>query len=93
MFNCGEGTQRLANEHKNKLARLDHIFMTRSSWESTGGLLEVCLQIKDSVSPNVTLHGPDGLVRHFFPYYRSHDEHDVTSGRHFSCNETLCYSE
>eukprot|EP00064_Thunnus_orientalis_P018975 superscaffoldBa00004558_g19084 len=38
LFNCGEGTQRLMQEHKLKAARLDNIFLTRLSWENVGGL-------------------------------------------------------
>lgn len=63
LFNCGEGTQRLAHEHKTKLARLEHIFITRTSWERTGGLPGLSLTLQDTGVPNLTLHGPDGLVR------------------------------
>lgn len=62
MFNCGEGTQRLAHEHKTKLARLEHIFITRTNWERIGGLPGLCLTVQDSGVPNLTLHGPPGLV-------------------------------
>ncbi|KAG4074978.1 hypothetical protein HA402_014557 [Bradysia odoriphaga] len=61
LFNCGEGTQRLAHEHKTKLSRLEHIFMTRSNWERTGGLPGLSLTLQDTGVPNLTLHGPDGL--------------------------------
>lgn len=62
LFNCGEGTQRLAHEHKTKLARLEHIFMTRNVWERTGGVPGLCLTIQDTGVPNLSLHGPPGLV-------------------------------
>ncbi|KAJ6648448.1 Ribonuclease Z, mitochondrial [Pseudolycoriella hygida] len=61
LFNCGEGTQRLSHEHKTKLARLEHIFMTRTTWDRTGGLPGLALTLQDNGVPSVTLHGPDGL--------------------------------
>lgn len=38
MFNCPEGTQRLAVEDKIRLSKLDNIFFTRMEWECTGGM-------------------------------------------------------
>lgn len=61
LFNCGEGTQRLAHEHKTKLARLEHIFMTRTSWQRIGGLPGLSLTVQDSGVPKLALHGPPGL--------------------------------
>lgn len=61
MFNCGEGTQRLAHEHKTKLARLEHIFLTRTSWSQVGGLPGLTLTVQDSGVPHLSLHGPPGL--------------------------------
>ncbi|XP_058824529.1 ribonuclease Z, mitochondrial [Topomyia yanbarensis] len=61
LFNCGEGTQRLAYEHKTKLSCLENIFITRTSWERIGGLPGICLTMQDVGVPNVTLHGPPGL--------------------------------
>lgn len=65
LFNCGEGTQRLAHEHRTKLARLEHIFMTRTSWSTIGGLPGLCLTVQDSGVPELTLHGPPGLDEMF----------------------------
>lgn len=62
LFNCGEGTQRLANEHKTKIARLEHIFMTQTKWEHIGGLPGLSLTVQDAGVPELTLHGPPGLV-------------------------------
>ncbi|XP_075230593.1 ribonuclease Z [Lycorma delicatula] len=62
MFNCGEGTQRLAHEHKMKLAKLEHIFVTYGSWENIGGLPGVSLTIQDVGVPEITIHGPEGIV-------------------------------
>lgn len=62
MFNCGEGTQRLAHEHKAKLAKLEHVFITQASWKNMGGLPGTALTIQDVGVPEITLHGPTGLV-------------------------------
>ncbi|CAH0751050.1 unnamed protein product, partial [Diatraea saccharalis] len=61
LFNCGEGTQRLAHEHKVKLSRLDHIFITSKTWKNIGGLPGLSLTLQDVGVPNITLHGPEGL--------------------------------
>ncbi|XP_065203622.1 ribonuclease Z, mitochondrial [Planococcus citri] len=61
MFNCGEGTQRLAHEHKIKIARLEHIFITNPSWENIGGLPGLALTVQEVGVPDLTLHGPAGL--------------------------------
>uniref|UniRef100_A0A336M4K8 Zinc phosphodiesterase ELAC protein 2 n=2 Tax=Culicoides sonorensis TaxID=179676 RepID=A0A336M4K8_CULSO len=65
LFNCGEGTQRLAHEHRTKLARLEHIFMTQTSWSTIGGLPGLCLTVQDAGVPELTLHGPPGLDEMF----------------------------
>ncbi|XP_017785544.1 PREDICTED: ribonuclease Z, mitochondrial isoform X2 [Nicrophorus vespilloides] len=61
LFNCGEGTQRLAHEHKMKLAKLEHIFVTQATWKNMGGLPGTALTIQDVGVPKITLHGPKGL--------------------------------
>ncbi|KAJ8965129.1 hypothetical protein NQ314_004354 [Rhamnusium bicolor] len=61
LFNCGEGTQRLAHEHKMKLAKLEHIFITQPVWKNIGGLPGTALTIQDVGVPEITLHGPPGL--------------------------------
>ncbi|XP_044272419.1 ribonuclease Z, mitochondrial isoform X2 [Tribolium madens] len=65
LFNCGEGTQRLAHEHKMKLAKLEHIFITRPTWTNIGGLPGAALTIQDVGVPEITLHGPQGLEEIF----------------------------
>ncbi|XP_050298698.1 ribonuclease Z, mitochondrial isoform X2 [Anthonomus grandis grandis] len=69
LFNCGEGTQRLAHEHKTKLAKLEHIFITHPSWKNIGGLPGTALTIQDVGVPEITLHGPEGL-NEIFPATR-----------------------
>ncbi|XP_051573039.1 zinc phosphodiesterase ELAC protein 2-like [Myxocyprinus asiaticus] len=61
LFNCGEGTQRLMQEHKLKIARLDNIFLTRMSWETVGGLSGMILTLKDTGVPQCVLSGPPQL--------------------------------
>ncbi|GFQ89701.1 zinc phosphodiesterase ELAC protein 2 [Trichonephila clavata] len=61
LFNCGEGTQRLAQEHKMKLSKLDDIFITHNSWENLGGLLGLSLTIQDMGVPEINLHGPPDI--------------------------------
>ncbi|KAG8225915.1 hypothetical protein J437_LFUL005951, partial [Ladona fulva] len=62
LFNCGEGTQRLAHEHKMKLSKLEHIFITYPCWENIGGLPGVALTIQDVGVPEITIHGPKGTA-------------------------------
>ncbi|XP_035252851.1 zinc phosphodiesterase ELAC protein 2 [Anguilla anguilla] len=63
LFNCGEGTQRLMQEHKVKAARLDNIFLTRMSWENVGGLSGMILTLKDTGVPECLLSGPPQLEK------------------------------
>ncbi|KAI7804020.1 zinc phosphodiesterase ELAC protein 2, partial [Triplophysa rosa] len=64
LFNCGEGTQRLMQEHKVKIARLDNIFLTRMRWETVGGLSGMILTLKDTGVPEVVLSGPTQLEKY-----------------------------
>uniref|UniRef100_A0A8C1IKY6 Zinc phosphodiesterase ELAC protein 2 n=1 Tax=Cyprinus carpio TaxID=7962 RepID=A0A8C1IKY6_CYPCA len=64
LFNCGEGTQRLMQEHKIKIARLDNIFLTRMSWETVGGLSGMILTLKDTGVPQCVLSGPPQLEKY-----------------------------
>lgn len=61
LFNCGEGSQRLAHEHKIKLSRLEHIFVTYGSWKNIGGLPGVALTLQDVGVPQLVLHGPENI--------------------------------
>lgn len=95
MFNCGEGTQRLAHEHKTKLARLEHIFITHTTWNRIGGLPGLCLTVQDSGVPNLTLHGPPGLVGSKTLQKRANRIYiysmcSIFTGGNIWCNETIC---
>lgn len=61
MFNCGEGTQRLAHEHRTKLTRMEHIFLTRKTWNRVGGVPGLCLTLQEIGVPKLSLHGPAGI--------------------------------
>ncbi|KAG8446022.1 hypothetical protein GDO86_013773 [Hymenochirus boettgeri] len=64
LFNCGEGTQRLMQEHKLKIARLDNIFVTRMDWANVGGLSGLILTLRDTGLPKCVLSGPPQLQRY-----------------------------
>lgn len=61
----GEGTQRIAHEHKIKIARLEHVFITTPIWENIGGLPGLALTIQECGVPDLTLHGPTGVVTYY----------------------------
>lgn len=61
LFNCGEGSQRIAHENKFKLAKVENIFFTRTSWANVGGLPGIALTIQDVGLPLINLHGAPGL--------------------------------
>ncbi|XP_048248471.1 zinc phosphodiesterase ELAC protein 2-like [Haliotis rufescens] len=61
LFNCGEGTQRIANEHKVKLAKLENIFITYKSWDNIGGLLGMSLTLDGINVPKINIHGAPGV--------------------------------
>ncbi|XP_011865052.1 PREDICTED: ribonuclease Z, mitochondrial [Vollenhovia emeryi] len=62
IFNCGEGTQRLAFEHKYKLSKLEHVFITSATWSNMGGMPGMLLTIQDAGVPKINVHGPKGTV-------------------------------
>ncbi|XP_034045567.1 zinc phosphodiesterase ELAC protein 2 isoform X2 [Thalassophryne amazonica] len=64
LFNCGEGTQRLMQEHKLKVSLLDNIFITRLSWENVGGLSGMLLTLKDIGILDCVLSGPPHLDKY-----------------------------
>ncbi|KAL3877374.1 hypothetical protein ACJMK2_035092 [Sinanodonta woodiana] len=66
LFNCGEGTQRIATELRIKLAPVENIFITSKNWENTGGLLGMCLTLESINVPLVKIHGPpdvDNIIK------------------------------
>ncbi|XP_057572020.1 zinc phosphodiesterase ELAC protein 2 isoform X2 [Hippopotamus amphibius kiboko] len=64
LFNCGEGVQRLMQEHKLKVSRLDNIFLTRMHWSNVGGLCGMILTLKETGVPKCVLSGPPQLEKY-----------------------------
>ncbi|XP_028912871.2 zinc phosphodiesterase ELAC protein 2 [Ornithorhynchus anatinus] len=61
LFNCGEGVQRLMQEHKLRVARLDNIFLTRMHWSNVGGLSGMLLTLQETGLVRCVLSGPPQL--------------------------------
>ncbi|CAG7867968.1 unnamed protein product [Brassica rapa] len=63
IFNAGEGLQRFCTEHKIKLSKIDHVFLSRVSSETAGGLPGLLLTLagigEEGLSVNVW--GPSDL--------------------------------
>jgi hypothetical protein len=75
LFNCGEGTQRFATEHKVKLTKIDTLFFTRVAWEHLGGLpgsfappadILASAEIYRTCHPDVTQQYIHTVVIHIF---------------------------
>ncbi|XP_030778769.1 zinc phosphodiesterase ELAC protein 2 isoform X2 [Rhinopithecus roxellana] len=64
LFNCGEGVQRVMQEHKLKVARLDNILLTRMHWSNVGGLSGMILTLKETGLPKCVLSGPPQLEKY-----------------------------
>jgi hypothetical protein len=66
LFNCGEGTQRTLQEKNTaweiKFSKTKHLFMTRKSWETMGGLLGICISLKEAYLNEITFHAPCDVV-------------------------------
>lgn len=66
LFNCGEGTQRTLQEKNTtweiKFSKTKHIFMTRKSWETMGGLLGLCISLKEAYLNEIMFHAPCDVV-------------------------------
>ncbi|XP_066582125.1 ribonuclease Z, mitochondrial isoform X2 [Prorops nasuta] len=63
LFNCGEGTQRICNEHKIKIIKMEHIFLTSNRWSNFGGIPGMLLTSQGMGIENLTVHGPKGNVQ------------------------------
>jgi ribonuclease Z len=71
LFDAGDGTQRFCLEHGVRLARCQHVFVTRLDPATLGGLAGLLLTLDDIGTHEITLVGPVGLgvwangLRHF----------------------------
>lgn len=63
IFNAGEGLQRFCIEHKVKLSKIDHIFLTRVGSETAGGLPGLLLTLAGigEAGMAVNIWGPSEL--------------------------------
>ncbi|KAG2992374.1 hypothetical protein PC118_g4598 [Phytophthora cactorum] len=61
LFNCGEGTQRLAGENGIKLSSLDAMYFTRVDVKSVSGVPGVIFALGSCGAATLKLHGPVGL--------------------------------
>ncbi|KAK4361919.1 hypothetical protein RND71_017160 [Anisodus tanguticus] len=63
IFNAGEGLQRFCTEHKIKLSKIDHIFLSRVCSETAGGLpgLLLTLAAMGEEGMSVNIWGPSDL--------------------------------
>ncbi|TPX31232.1 hypothetical protein SmJEL517_g05361 [Synchytrium microbalum] len=64
LFNCGEGTQRIAVETSMKLSRIRNVLLTRTSWDCIGGLPGMLLTLADQDVTGINIHGPP-MLRQF----------------------------
>jgi len=63
VFNCGEGTQRMANISLAKsINNAKNVFITGRSWKNLGGLPGICLTLKGYGEREITIHGPPGCM-------------------------------
>ncbi|KAJ1281849.1 hypothetical protein BS78_03G005400 [Paspalum vaginatum] len=75
IFNAGEGLQRFCTEHKIKLSKIDHVFLTRVCSETAGGLPGLVLTLAGigDEGMSVNIWGPSdldflaGAMRSFIP--------------------------
>lgn len=61
MFDCGEGTQRLCIEHKQRVSRLDMICFTEITSHTMCGMPGLCITASDANVTKLSLFGPSGL--------------------------------
>lgn len=61
IFNCGEGVQRLSQEHHCKLSKVQNIFVTYSSWKNLGGIAGSLLTAQADGVTEINIHCPEGF--------------------------------
>ncbi|CAF0819832.1 unnamed protein product [Adineta ricciae] len=66
VFNCGEGTQRTLQEKNTiweiKFSKTKHLFMTQKSWDTMGGILGLCISLKEAYLNEITFHAPCDVI-------------------------------
>ncbi|XP_004486765.1 tRNase Z TRZ3, mitochondrial isoform X2 [Cicer arietinum] len=94
IFNAGEGLQRFCTEHRIKLSKIDHIFLSRVCSETAGGLPGLLLTLAGMGEEGMTLNiwGPSDLkylidaMRSFIP--NAAMVHTKSFGPTFGTNES-----
>lgn len=92
VFNCGEGTQRLAQEHKYRLVKLENVFITSANWDNLGGMPGMLLTIQNAGVPKINIHGPKGTVQIFDAIKRFVSLHDLKV-HEAMCDELQPYTD
>ncbi|KAK0175588.1 hypothetical protein PV327_009328 [Microctonus hyperodae] len=90
LFNCGEGVQRLAQEHRLRLTKLENVFFTTPTWKNMGGFPGMILTIQDIGVPALRLHGPRGIYK-IFDAIRPFVQLKNIEITEAECNESDCY--
>ncbi|CAH8591840.1 unnamed protein product [Schistosoma turkestanicum] len=88
LVNCGESTQRVLAESRMQSTRVQHVFLTRMSWECTSGLLGVALTAKAAGVKKLTIHGPpelEHLMQLTRPFADSNTTDIIMSEIHKKC--------
>ncbi|XP_051134860.1 tRNase Z TRZ3, mitochondrial-like [Andrographis paniculata] len=98
IFNAGEGLQRFCSEHKIKLSKIDHIFLSRVCSETAGGLPGLLLTLAGmgDEGMSVNVWGPSDLkylvdaMKYFIPnaamvHARSFGPMPNSNGSSISC--------
>ncbi|KAF1882747.1 hypothetical protein Lal_00002928 [Lupinus albus] len=99
IFNAGEGLQRFCTEHKIKLSKIDHIFLSRVCSETAGGLPGLLLTLAGigDEGMSVNVWGPSDLkylvdaMRSFIPSAAM--VHTKSFGPNFSTDESAVLSQ
>ena len=63
MFNCGEGTQRLAVDCGQKISKLSQVFLTKTSWANMGGLPGLSMTLQGIGVPALSVHTPKSILK------------------------------
>eukprot|EP00842_Homolaphlyctis_polyrhiza_P002445 jgi/Hompol1/3200/HPOL_003161-RA len=62
LFGCGEGLQRVCNEHRLRLAKLRAIFIAQPKWRCVGGLPGMLLTLADTGISTFNIFGPEAIT-------------------------------
>jgi ribonuclease Z len=69
LFNCGEGIQKLANEHHFRLARVNKVLLTSLSWGSMGGFFGACMSHQETKKSVIAPANFSDIFRAAAPFF------------------------